>query len=90
MSADRAKFSETDMSVPATGAFAITPSDSTDLPRVTRAIYVGGGGDVTVQPLLASDDTVTFTAVPTGAVLPIRASRVLDTGTTATDLVGLD
>jgi hypothetical protein len=33
--------------------------------------------------------TVTFTAVPQGVMLAIRASRVLATGTTAANLVGV-
>jgi hypothetical protein len=34
-------------------------------------------------------DTVTFTALPVGTLLPIRAKLVFSTGTTATNLLGL-
>lgn len=70
----------------ASGAFAITPNDSTDLTTEARGIYVGGTGAVT---LIGSDGaTIAFSAVPAGAILPIIARRVLSTGTTATALVG--
>lgn len=68
--------------------FAITPNDGVDLATNTRGIYVGGAGNVAV---ILEDDTasVTFVAPPVGSVLPIRARRVLATGTTATNLIGL-
>lgn len=73
---------------PAKYAFAITPSDADDLAMNTRAIYVGGAGNLRV--ILAGDTTaVTFTAVPVGTVLNIRVKKVMSTSTTATALVGL-
>jgi hypothetical protein len=70
-------------------AAAITPNDSTDLPtKPCLAIYVGGAG--AVKAILADDtEAVTFVAVPVGTVLHVRATRVLSTGTTATNLVAL-
>lgn len=73
---------------PAANAFAIAPSDGADLAYVTRGIYVGGAGDVKVN-MGISGSSITFSAVPAGTVLPIRAARILATGTTATLLVGL-
>lgn len=73
-------------SEPASAFGAITPSDSTSLSGV-RALYVGAGGDVTVQG--GSGQSVLFKAVPTGAVLPIQAGKVMSTGTTATNIVAL-
>lgn len=64
---------------PAVYAVAITPSATDDLPVVSRAIYVGGTGDVTV--IMKGGGSVTFSAVPAGAILPIRATRVLATST---------
>lgn len=72
---------------PAEAADAITPSDSTDLTRMTRAVYVGQTGDLSV--ILASGDTVSFASVQAGSIYPLRVQRVLATGTTAGGLVGL-
>ena len=72
---------------PAFHGFAITPSDVTSLTETTRAIYVGSSGDISVT--LASGAAVTFASVTAGTILPIRASLVKSTGTTATNLVGL-
>jgi hypothetical protein len=66
---------------------AVTPSDSADLANVTRAVYVGGAGDLTV--INAAGTTVTFKAVPVGTLLPIRVGRIKATLTTATNLVAL-
>jgi len=71
---------------PLENAFAITPNDSADLSYTTRAIYVGGSGNV--KATLVGGDTVTFSSVPVG-VLWIRATKVFATGTTATNLLGL-
>ncbi len=72
---------------PARGAVNVVPSDTNDLPQVSRAIYVGLGGDVTAT--LADGDTVTFTAVPGGAILPIRVSAIAASGTTASGILAL-
>ena len=63
----------------------IVPSDTVDLPYLSRAIYVGGYGDVTVINL--AGQTVTFKGLFEGQMLPICAARVKATGTTATFLV---
>lgn len=73
---------------PARNAISITPSDTVNLETGTRGIYVGGGGDITAV-MEGSANAVLFVDVPGGAVLPIEASRVNATGTTATDLVAL-
>lgn len=75
------------LSAPADHAFAITPDDGTDLSYVTRALYVGSAGAVTV--VMAEGTTITFSGLFAGQVLPVRVRRVLATGTTATALVGL-
>ena len=72
---------------PAENFFAVTPSDSADLPFLVRSLYVGGGGDISV--LNKDGQTVVFRSVPAGTVLPIRTGRVRASGTTATLLVGL-
>jgi hypothetical protein len=77
-----------DLLSPASRCAAITPSDSSSLPVASKAIYVGATGNV---KLLAVDDTVpvTFTGVPVGTVLHVRAQQVYATGTTATSLIAL-
>ena len=72
---------------PAERAFAITGNDSTDLTIFPRAIYVGGAGNVKVITL--GGDTVTFSGVLAGTVLPVRVKRVFSTDTTATNLIGI-
>lgn len=76
-----------DIVAPARGGFAITTSDSTDLAAETRAIYVGGAGDLVA--VLASGDEVSFVGLAGGTLLPVRARRIKATGTSATHLVGL-
>lgn len=73
---------------PARSALVITPHDSNELATVSRAIYVGGTGDIAVI-LLDDSSAVTLVGVPAGTVLPVRAKIVKSTGTTATNLVNL-
>lgn len=72
---------------PAAEAFAVTPSDGADLPRTARALYVGSGGDLRLA--LVAGGTVTLAGVQGGMVYPLRARRVLATGTTAGGIVAL-
>lgn len=74
-----------DVTQTATNALAVTPSDSADLTYVSRGLYVGGQGDVSV--VTRGGQTVTF--VGAVGLLPVRVSRVRATGTTATDIVTL-
>lgn len=70
---------------------AVVPakSDTEDLPNVTCALYVGDDGK-DVRVILQNDaSAVTFSAVRAGTLLPVRARRVLATGTTSTALVAL-
>lgn len=72
---------------PAQGGFAVVPSDTVDLTIATRGIYVGVGGDVTL--ITIQGETLTFKSLGTGSTLSIRATRILLTGTAATDIIGL-
>lgn len=67
---------------------AVTPSDSANLAEVSRALWVGGAGNIAI---LADEDSVAvlISGVPAGTVLPIRARRVNSTNTTATLIVAL-
>jgi ABC-type sugar transport system substrate-binding protein len=69
-------------------AFAITPNDSTDLVDIPKALYVGAAGSLVVT-LVDDAASVTFVAVPAGALLPIRPRRVHASGTTAGSILGL-
>ena len=73
---------------PASSCFAIYPDDSAELPRATKALYIGEPGDVT---LIAVDDdaAVTFANLTAGAILDVRVKAIMATGTTAAGLVGL-
>lgn len=75
------------LSYPAEHAEAVTPSDATDLAIVSRALYVGATGNLSV--IMLSGVTVTFVGVPAGALLPLRVSRVRSTGTTASSVVAI-
>lgn len=71
---------------PAVGIEEITPDDLTDLANVTRALNVATAGTVRV---IAADGTTGDVFMAAGIAFPIRASRVLATGTTATGIRGL-
>lgn len=60
-------------------------SDTQELNVVSRALWVGVGGDVKVQ--MANGDVVTIAGVPAASMLPIRVRQVFSTGTTATGVV---
>lgn len=66
---------------------AVTPSDSNAFTGGTcTGVYVGVGGDVAV---LVNGVVVTYKNVPTGFILPVEATRVNSTNTTATDMVAM-
>ena len=68
-------------------AAAVTPHDTNDLSVPCDALWVGGTGAVKIDT--AGGDTVTISAVPAGATVPIRCTRVYSTGTTATAIVAM-
>ena len=72
---------------PARQFVAITPSNTTDLDGLTKAVYVGGAGNLVAVDWTGA--TCTFTGVLAGTVLPIRVRRINSTSTTATNLVAL-
>jgi hypothetical protein len=72
-------------------ATLITKSDTTVYDSSNggqvSGIYCGSTGDVAV--VTANGETVTFTAVPIGTILPITIKQLLSTGTGAGPFVGL-
>lgn len=77
----------TTLTSPAIDGQAVTPSNTSDLPHVSRAIYIGASGDIAVE--LVSGASVTFKSVPAGAMMPLRARKILSTGTTGSEIVAL-
>ena len=73
---------------PSSDCFAITPNDTQELSKATKAIYVGSGGDLVVRPVGSSAD-VTFRNVIGGSILDVRVRAVRETGTSALDIVGM-
>ena len=65
---------------PAVAHYAIVPDDAADLPVRPRAVYVNVGGTAALQD--NDGQTVTYEVVA-GAVLSLRPTRVMATGTTA-------
>ncbi len=72
------------MAETARGHFPITPSDATTI--AADALLVGGAGNVTV---LDRDGTSAMYTVAAGAQIPVQCTKVMATGTTATNIVGL-
>lgn len=71
---------------PASGLFPIQPNDGVELPTVTRAINVAQAGQVHVETIQGTTATLYVAA---GIAFPVRARRILATGTDATGIVGL-
>lgn len=71
-------------SAPARNAVEIIPSNASTY-RPTKGLYVGSGGDLTVE--MESGEDVTFVGVAAGAVYPFSVTRVYATGTGASDIV---
>lgn len=75
------------LGAPFVSAFAVTKSDATVFTQPTRALWVGGTGDVAVRML--DGTTATLVGVPAGTRLDLRVDKVLSAGTSATNIVGL-
>jgi hypothetical protein len=67
--------------------FGITPSDTNNLLRTVRSIYIGGDGNVRLTSI--EGDLVNFVGLKAGTILPVMTLKVWSTGTSATSLVGL-
>ena len=84
---DRFANTQSSLSSPASSGFAVTPSDAGSFSETSRALYVGSGGNLSVRML--SGETLTLANVPAGVLLPLRATAVLATGTTASAITAL-
>lgn len=71
---------------PAGNAATVSTSDSTDLGVMTRAVWVGGTGDLKVT--MKGGQTVVFSSLTVGWH-PLRVARIWATGTTATNIVAV-
>ncbi len=77
----------TGLTGPLIGGFDVTPDDGADLPTLPRALMIAGGGDVAL--VFKDGTTLTLPGLSTGVIYPVRATRILATGTTATGIRGL-
>lgn len=73
---------------PAADCFDITPDDTSELAKATKAIFVGSGGDLVARSVDGAQD-VTFRNLADGSILDVRLRAVRSTGTTAGNLIGL-
>lgn len=68
--------------------YAVTTSDTVDLPNgATTALYVTGSGNVNVN--LAGGGTAVLTSLSAGQIIEVAVTRVLATSTTATGIFAL-
>jgi hypothetical protein len=70
----------------AQSASTVSPSDTNVLPQ-TRGLYIGGSGNLAV--VMADGSSVTFTGVTAGVIFPVSVTKVMATGTTATNIVAV-
>ena len=75
------------VSSPARDAFAVTPHDAAALPRLPKALLVGSPGAIALRAVDATTDVIVNAVA--GQLVPIRASHVRATGTTAGPIVAL-
>lgn len=78
---------------PASGSAAVTPHASNPVPThaklgQSKALHIGGAGDITGRLVNDSSDTV-FAGLSAGQTLPYSFSYIRATGTTATSIVAL-
>lgn len=71
---------------PAVSASPVTPSDTVNLAKPARSLYIGTTGNVAV--VFEDNTVVTFTSVPVG-MLHVQAKRVNSTNTTASNIVAV-
>jgi hypothetical protein len=70
---------------PAIRSFVVTPDDDTDLPERVRAVTISNAGAVAYHDYAGE---ARATAVLPPGTYPMQAQRILDTGTSASDITG--
>ncbi len=80
--------------LPVESALAVTPSDtlpltppSGDPNKATRALMIGGAGNLKVGMADGTTATLVFPATACGLMIPMAVRQVFATGTTATGVV---
>lgn len=76
-----------ELNSPATHAALVTPSDSADLATVSRYIAISAAGTLKVTTMGGDTVTIPSGAIAAGQLVPLRVSRVWNTGTSATGIV---
>jgi hypothetical protein len=72
---------------PADNATEVTPNDTTPLAYVSRGLYIGVTGNLSVT--MQGGGNVTFVGLPAGTVLPVRVTHVRSSSTTASSIINL-
>lgn len=72
---------------PARRASAVTPHDSNAISPLPKALFFGSAGTVTLRAVDSAADV--SLPVAAGQILPVRASHVRASGTTAGNIVSL-
>jgi hypothetical protein len=63
---------------PASGGKVVVPSDTVDLIKPARSLYIGTGGDLKVTT--PDGSTLSFVGLGGGTILPVSVTRVFATG----------
>lgn len=85
MTIDQYAGSGKDLLSSASGAEAVTKSDSVGFSYASKRLWVGTGGNVAV--VMLNGTVVNYLNVPNGDYLYVRAQRVNSTNTTASDII---
>ena len=85
--ADKFQFKNAELHSPGEVFYAITPSDTVDIPLKPRAVVLGVGGNLNVTDALGT--TTLISNLTAGIFYPIRPVRIMATGTTASNIVGV-
>ena len=79
-------YRQADATVSARRAVAVTLNDSTVIEN-TRALYIGGAGNLKVSMVEGGD--VTFIGLLAGTILPVQVTKCWSTDSTVTNVLAL-